>query len=166
MQRAKVSVRRADFDSPESKAKWLDSMATFDAWQSAYSTSKASPYYIARFFAQAPCYDPNDYEPLASDFQVYVRDSIKYIHDPVVEEFSSSEEVIERGFGDCDDKARLFVCLCRTVGIPARIVPVFNGPMFVHVRAEVFLRNKWRPVELIVRDLPIGKLPHRNDILV
>jgi transglutaminase-like putative cysteine protease len=155
-------VRRVDFASAEAKAKWIDAKASIDAWRCPLVRD------IARRFAQAPCYDPNDLEPLARDLFEFVRDAIKYIKDPLVEELSDSQQVLEQGFGDCDDKARLYVALCRSVGITARIRPVFDGPeSFVHVQAEVYLPRKgWRVCDLIVRDLPLGSLPTRGALLV
>jgi transglutaminase-like putative cysteine protease len=154
-------VRSIVFDSADDKARWLDAMATLDARLPLVRE-------VARRFAKAPVHDPNNPEALARDFARFVRDAIKYVKDPAGEELSDAEQTLRQGYGDCDDKARLFVALCRSMQIMARIRPcagvdVRDPDDFVHVQAEVKNdRGGWDVVELIVRGLDYGKLPKRG----
>lgn len=143
-------TRTVLFADPVSKARWLDAMCTLDARLPVTRR-------IARSFAAH--IDPNDREALARDLHAFVRDSIRYVRDPAGEEFSDSDVILDAGFGDCDDKARLFVALCRSVGLLARILPCFIGGAFVHVQAQVDFGEGWTVAELIVRDIPLGDLP-------
>jgi transglutaminase-like putative cysteine protease len=142
-------VRTVVFRGPDEKAAWLDAMATLDA---RLPETRA----LARRFATARYADPNDLGMVARQIARFVRDSIRYVRDPAGEEFSDSDRILLRGYGDCDDKARLFVALCRSVGIAARTRPCFEGDDFVHVQAEVFIDGSWQVVELIVKDLEVG----------
>jgi hypothetical protein len=113
----------------------------------------------------------------------FVRDKIHYEKDFQVsrgargEEFADSETTVRRGYGDCDDKARLFVALMRAaeitkpMGTQARIRAVFRKhPLdFVHVQAEVrFPGSKrtrtadddgWILAELILKGCELGQNP-------
>lgn len=146
-------TRSVVFRDAMSKARWIDAMCTLDARLPLVRE-------MARRFARAR--DPNDAEGLARDLHAFVRDAIRYVRDPAGEELSDAETVIDRGYGDCDDKARVFVALCRSVGIPARIRPCFRGDDFVHVQAEVLVDGRVLVAELIVRDLPLGELPRKG----
>lgn len=113
--------------------------------------------------------DANRYDLLAADLARLVRDGMRYVRDPGAEEFADAETALRRGFGDCDDKARTYVALCRACGVTARIRPVFLGPAFVHVQAEVQYPGSehhpqaqaggWLVVELILRDVNVGDDP-------
>lgn len=117
------------FEDAWRKAKWLDAAASFDAIQPLVR-SLAARFAVSR--------GPNDIEGQAIDITAFVRDSIRYVRDPNREEFSDASVVLSRGFGDCDDKARLLVALLRAVAIEARIRPVFNARGdFYHVQAEI-----------------------------
>jgi transglutaminase-like putative cysteine protease len=142
------------------KAQWLDSMATLDA-------RLPEVRQLARTIAMAPIHDPNDREALARDIHGWVRDCIKYIRDPAGEELSDAQQTLLQGFGDCDDKARLFVALCRSVGIDARIRPCFSGDNFVHVQAEVNVGRpkRWMLAELIAQGVPLGANPPKKVVL-
>jgi transglutaminase-like putative cysteine protease len=119
---------------------------------------------FARRVAMSPLHDPNDQEALARDLHQFVRDCIKYIRDPAGEEFSDAQQVFQQGFGDCDDKVRLFVALCRSLGIEARVLPIFRGSDFVHVQAEVRVGDppRWMVAELIVKGIALGEHPRRK----
>lgn len=70
-------------------------------------------------------------------------------------------DALKRGEDDCDAKARLFVALCRVVGIPANVVPWWTktDPRdLAHVSAEVLLGGKWRPVELTLARARLDEL--------
>lgn len=154
------TVRTVTFPDAMSKARWIDAMATLDA---RFPTVRE----FARRIAMAPIHDPNDQEALARDFHGFVRDSIRYVRDPAGEELSDSEQILNQGYGDCDDKARLFVALCRSIGIKARIRPCFKGEDFVHVQAEVFVGRpaRWVLAELIQRDVALGEKPRSRGML-
>lgn len=161
-------TRTTVFRGPDEKAAWLDTMATLDA---RLPETRA----LARRFAMGRYADPNELGALARQFHRFVRDSIKYVRDPASEEFADSDTILLRGYGDCDDKARLFVALCRSAGIAARIRPCFVGDDFVHVQAEVLLSQRtgeegaacfhesgscgWCVSELIVRSVDLGENP-------
>lgn len=119
-----------------------------------------------------PC-SPNRPDLIADMIFRFVRDVVRYMPDPASEEFSDAEEVLRSGFGDCDDKARAFVALCRSVRLEARIRPVLRegpfGPEFTHVQAEVrwpgsYTHTKagaggWLTAELILADCNLGDEP-------
>ena len=69
---------------------------------------------------------------------------------------------LERGTDDCDAKARLFVALCLSQNIPARMLPRWIGGNLRHVSAEVFVRGplersaRWWPVETILDRARLG----------
>ncbi len=91
----------------------------------------------------------------------FVRKVIRYMPDPSSEEFSDGEEILRQGFGDCDDKVRLFVALVRSVNsnnqVEAHVRPVLrevegDDPDFVHVQAVV----RWPGSYLRADALPGG----------
>lgn len=70
-------------------------------------------------------------------------------------------DALVRGVDDCDAKARLFVALCRAVGLAANVVPWWTKtepPDLAHVSAEVLLGSKWRPVELTLSRARLDEL--------
>ena len=77
-------------------------------------------------------------------------------------------DALRRGDDDCDAKARLFVALCLAAGLVARMVgrwkvyPVTErtpkGRTLIHVSAEVFVADKWQPVELTLSRARIGEM--------
>lgn len=153
--------RRIVWANAAAKAQWIDGMAFTDA--------KLSP--VRAFAARcAFAFDPNDRLGLARTLQRFVRDSIKYVPDPTFEEISDSQTILERGWGDCDDKARLFTSLARAVGLDARVRPVEDEEgLFYHVQCEVRFAGSermrgaqpggWLVVELILRDCDLGDTP-------
>jgi transglutaminase-like putative cysteine protease len=96
--------------------------------------------------------NPNRPDLLAEAIFNYCQRAIRYVKDPASEEFSDAEQVLRDGFGDCDDKCRVFVALARSVGLEARIRPVLApdpedpaaGPDFVHVQAECRYPGSYR----------------------
>lgn len=172
------TVRVLTFKSLEAKARWLDAAASLDALRGEVQRQ-------AKRFILIP-----DAEARVRAIQRWVRDAIKYQYDFRVsqgmpgEEFADTTSTIERGFGDCDDKARAFVALVRAAemlagemgkprGTMARIRPVFAkepDDRFVHVQAEVAWpgstrhenamgKEGWLLAELIVRGCEIGQDP-------
>jgi transglutaminase-like putative cysteine protease len=79
-----------------------------------------------------------------------------------IEVLDSSAVALQRGYGDCDVKARLFVALCLATGVPAEIEPVFRGENgFPHVRARVRTPDgrRWQTADPTIVNSTIGKLP-------
>lgn len=154
--------RKIQFATLEEKARWLDANASLDADLSYVRQ-------VAGRFARA--FNPNDHEALARSLHRFVRDGIRYVPDPGEEEFADSETILKRGYDDCDGKSRLFVALCRAVGLEARIVPVFkpHPDRFVHVQAEVRWKGSqavrgaepggWLLAELILKNCALGQAP-------
>ncbi len=157
-----MKERTISFSSLEEKARWLDAAASLDA-----------NLKIVRDLAQryAGAVNPNEHERLARGLHQFVRDGVRYVHDPGHEEFADSGVILRRGFDDCDGKARLFVALCRVVGLEARIRPVFRAHpnRFVHVQAEVrwpgsqsvkgAAADGWILAELILKGCELGQDP-------
>lgn len=170
---ANSSVRVLTFKSLEDKANWLDANASLDALRGEVQNQ-------AQRFILIP-----DAEARTRAIQRWVRDAIRYQYDFRLsqnlpgEEFADTTTTIERGFGDCDDKARAFVALVRAAEMLAplhtagRIRPVFARvpeDRFVHVQAEVkwpgSARHEntmgpkgWLLAELIVKGCEIGQDP-------
>lgn len=81
------------------------------------------------------------------------------------EVFQAPSVTLARGFGDCDDSARLLVVLAREEGYPARLVYFMQGGQPAHVCAQVFLRGAWRWAETSI-DARFGEHPfHASDRL-
>jgi hypothetical protein len=81
-----------------------------------------------------------------------------------VELLDSSAVGFQRGYGDCDLKARVFVALCLAADVPAEIEPVFRGEDgFPHVRARVLDvdGSRWETADPTVVNSSIGRLPRR-----
>lgn len=160
------------FESLKEKAQWLDSAASLDALR------KDVQEHTKRFMGFS---EP---EARTRAIQRWVRDNIKYQYDFRLstgrrgEEFADSSTLIKRGYGDCDDKARIFVALVRAIemvkplAVRARIRPIFTKHPyeFVHVQAEVKWPRSvlhensqgpkgWLLAELIVKDCEIGQNP-------
>ena len=149
----------------EDKAHWLDAAASRDAMRGGVRRVAA---WFARGYPTA--------EGRTRAIQRWVRDRIRYVYDFRVsqdargEEFADAETTIERGYEDCDGKARTFVALVRAaeairrLGVVARIRPVFRrAPAyeFVHVQAEVSWPGGpgWLLCELILAGCEIGQNP-------
>jgi hypothetical protein len=81
-----------------------------------------------------------------------------------IELLDSSSVGFQRGYGDCDLKARIFVALCLAAQVPAEIEPVFRGANgFPHVRARVLRpdASRWETADPTVVNSTIGHLPSR-----
>ena len=166
-----VTVRVIKFKTLEEKAHWLDAASSLDALR--YGTQAVAK----RFTYQ------KDPELRARAIHRFVRDKIHYEHDfrtstnQPGEEFADPSTLIKRGYGDCDDKARMFVALMRAaeivdpVGTEARIRAVFekDPKAFVHVQAETRFPNSkrvknampdgWILAELILKGCELGQNP-------
>lgn len=164
--------RTLAWDTLEEKARWLDAAASLDALRGQVQA-------FARRFLHYPTA-----EARTRALQRWVRDNVRYQYDfrSLVgfpgEEFSDSSSTLDRSFGDCDDKARLFVALVRAAEMlkplfaRARIRPIFAqvpDERFVHVQAEVkwprselhenAMGGGWLLAELIVKGCEIGQNP-------
>lgn len=148
------------FPGPVEKARWLDSGASLD--------TRLDP--VRQKAHQIASARGNQLDLIARDFHHFVRDRIRYVADPGMEEFADSEEILARGFDDCDGKSRLFCALCRCWSIPCEIRPVFSSPRdFVHVQCVVrwpgserhprAMDGGWLLAELILRWCEIGDNP-------
>lgn len=158
-----TQTRPVTFRNWEAKAQYLDGVTWDDSRRP-----------LVRDMARriAGNIDPNRRDLQAERIFQFCKRSIRYVHDPASEEFSDAEAILLQGFGDCDDKARLFVALCRSMQIEACVRPVLaessdeDDPDFVHVQAYVrwpgsYLNPKsgrggWLVVELILRDAELG----------
>lgn len=92
----------------------------------------------------------------------FVRDSIRYVRDPVDAELVQTPEATLRiGQGDCDDKATLLAALLKSIGHPARFVALdLTGDGFSHVLVETKISSTgedakdWMPLETIIDVAP------------
>jgi transglutaminase-like putative cysteine protease len=66
-------------------------------------------------------------------------------------------EALGRGLDDCDAKARIFPALCLAAGIPAEMVPRWEGEKLAHVSARVWITGGWPPVETILARARLGE---------
>jgi hypothetical protein len=142
---AGITRERVVFGSAVEKARWLGEAARRDA---------ELPFvrWAARTIA-SPDAGPIE---CAEAFFRYCRDGIAFVDDPGdFETFESSDVILERGYDDCDGKARCFVALCLARGIPARVRNIFGGEDdYYHVQAEVRLPHS----EVLPAALPGGWL--------
>lgn len=91
----------------------------------------------------------------------YVRDDIRYIHDPVdVEKVQSPDLTIAIGAGDCDDKSVLSGALLEALGHPVRLVALrFDGHAnFSHVLTYTRIGPRWVGLEC-TEPWPLGQVP-------
>jgi len=169
---ADSTTRVLTFPTLDEKAAWLDGAASLDALRGQVQRH-------AKRFLALP-----DAEARTRAIQRWVRDNIGYQYDFRVsqgmpgEEFADTSSTLDRGFGDCDDKARAFVALVRAaemqrpLATAARIRPVFaHAPdeRFIHVQAEVkwprshlhenAMKDGWLLAEVIVKGCEIGQDP-------
>lgn len=80
-------------------------------------------------------------------------DYVKAVPEEEIKELTTASEVLERNAASCNGKSRLFVALCRSLEIPARVV----GGLILHPErkktshlwAEVQLNNIWIPFDAL-----------------
>jgi transglutaminase-like putative cysteine protease len=161
-------ARQVVFPSREAKARYMAEAAVHDAGDPAIRS-------WARQFTSLP--------PAARAEAIlrFVQRCIRYTRDPAwydkagrrhgIELLDSSSVGLQRGYGDCDLKARLFVALCLASGLRARIDPVFEGTEgFPHVRARVYMPSgetgagEWEVADPTIVNSSVGKLPPRSQI--
>jgi hypothetical protein len=102
---------------------------------------------------------------------LYVRDDIKFGFPPEGD-FVKASQTIERGYGQCNTKAALFLALCKAIGIPARIhfslitrniqKGFFTGIAYwimprqiSHSWIEVEIEGRWRRIDTFINDLEL-----------
>lgn len=155
-----VRRNRRSFPTPQAKAAWLSSFAR---------QTGRDPRLTAFANRLTQHLDPNDTEGRVREIHRFVRDSIRYQHDPMYEQFAHPWVILNKGFDDCDGKSTLFVALLVSLGIDARIRPVYNAlGQFVHVqgeakwkRSERFPGNRggWVLAELTLKGVELGCSP-------
>ena len=59
----------------------------------------------------------------------------------------SEEELIESGFGWCNEQSRVFCCLAQIAGVPSRMVFAGSDKGWGHVTSEVLLESGWMLVD-------------------
>uniref|UniRef100_A0A2A4YUW7 Transglutaminase-like domain-containing protein n=1 Tax=OCS116 cluster bacterium TaxID=2030921 RepID=A0A2A4YUW7_9PROT len=101
----------------------------------------------------------------------YVRDDIVFAF-PDEGDLVKASETIQKGFGQCNTKATLFLALCKAAGIPSRIhyslisrdiqKGFFTGIAYwampkeiSHSWIEVEVDEKWRRIDTFINDLPL-----------
>mmetsp|Transcript_3679 Transcript_3679/g.5753 ORF Transcript_3679/g.5753 Transcript_3679/m.5753 type:complete len:802 (+) Transcript_3679:147-2552(+) len=87
----------------------------------------------------------------------WIHSHIEYSLDSMGLEIQTAAQVLQSGWGKCDEMSALFVSLCRSVGIPARFVSgwaytdnteLFDSRWGGHVWAESYVGNEWIPVDV------------------
>lgn len=109
-----------------------------------------------------------DYFAYAEAIHLWVRDQIRYVHDPVGQETLSypEETAFNSKAGDCDDKTILEIAMLGSVGL--RAWPVVIGTQQPGAYSHVYLRlqlppgkgrhaGKIIPADPIMREWPLGK---------
>jgi len=106
-------------------------------------------------------------EKISSIFY-YVRDDIKFAF-PEEGDFVPASKTIEYGYGQCNTKSTLFLALCKSLGIPARIHfslikrdiqrGLFSGIIFLlmpkeisHSWVEIKIEGKWIKTDSFIND--------------
>jgi hypothetical protein len=151
-------ARWVTFPDREAKAAYMQAAAEDDRWDPAVIFS------AARFMRL-----PRAARPAA--ILLFVQLCVRYERDPAthdaagarhgIELLDSSAVGLNRGYGDCDLKARLFVSTCLASGCRAKIDPVFTGENgFTHVRAVVWVDGPgWQVADPTIVNSKIGWLP-------
>lgn len=152
--------------APQPKA-----LAKFNALQALAHRDAIDPAIVAFASRLAAPHAPDDWHSIAREIFAFVRDGIRYQHDPDRrEELAPARVVLGRGWDDCDGKARLAVALMRSVGLDAQLVPLFRRGQLAHVSIRVRFPGSeriagsvagWIPGELTVRGVGLGDNPRR-----
>ncbi len=131
----RAHVREVLFPNREAKATYMAEAAVHDS-------------HDPRVLAWVPVFRQLPLDERAGAILRFCQKCIRYTRDPGIidpdgtrhgiEVLDSSAVGLDRGYGDCDLKARLFVALCLASSLDAAIQPVFSGKNgFPHVRARV-----------------------------
>jgi transglutaminase-like putative cysteine protease len=129
------------------------------------------PAVVALASRIAKPYRPDDWRGIAGEIFRFVRDGIRYQHDPdKQEEFADAVTILSRGWDDCDGKAKLTVALMRALGLDAEIVPHWSAGQLAHVSIRVRFPGSsrlpgnvrgWLYGETTVRGSDLGDNPRR-----
>jgi len=93
----------------------------------------------------------------------WVRDRVRFVRDPAgVEWLQAPRYTLERGYGDCDDKATALAAMLLAVGHPAalRLRAVgFRSGTLSHVYVLAKLAGRWVPLDPTWAGTPFGEAP-------
>lgn len=100
---------------------------------------------------------------LARDGIEYESDIKQFSHEDIAgvtrhPEPDDAIDAYERGFDDCDAKARFFVALCLARGFKARLWPLWKNGALQHVASEVLWNDHWRHAETILARARFGEM--------
>lgn len=108
----------------------------------------------------APAHD--SVAALAAVFR-YVRDRIRFVHDPVgTQAIQSPRATLELGAGNCAQRATLLAAMARSIGIPSqlRFRVIAANPRFPrsfsHVYVVASARGREIPLDPTYRENPMG----------
>jgi len=80
----------------------------------------------------------DDWRARAREIHRFVRDGVRYQHDPDRrEQLADPRATLWRGYDDCDGKATSSMALMNAVGIEADIWPLWKGDTLAHVQNAV-----------------------------
>jgi hypothetical protein len=82
----------------------------------------------------------------------FVRDNIRYVHDPSREYIMSPHETLLGKAGDCDDMAVLLVNLEKAIGQEVRYA---SAPQ--HLYLEVRIKDRWLPLDPTCKECDFGE---------
>lgn len=99
---------------------------------------------------------------VARDWIVQKTDTVRVGHEDIAgftrpPTHDDAVDAVVRGVDDCDAKARVFVALCLAAGVPAEMVPHWDGEYLRHVSARAGLKGAWFPVELTLSRARLGE---------
>lgn len=105
----------------------------------------------------------NDWDKVQAMFQ-FVRDNVKYKEELAEKPIRGALAAIRNQEGDCEDMCALFIAMCRSQDVPARLVRVPG-----HCYAEFFLwddkdQGHWFPAQ-VAGDDPLGGISDTRVIL-
>ncbi len=83
-----------------------------------------------------------DARAIAREVHAFVLRRVRWVREKI-ETFQSSAETLKRGFGDCDDHARLIFALLRAAGVRARIVILDRDGEPAHAVTQALLPEGW-----------------------
>src|SRR3954468_4160487 len=100
---------------------------------------------------------------VAKDGVEYESDIKQFGHEDIAgvtraPEPTDATDAYDRGYDDCDAKARLFVALCLARGFEARLWPLWKEGELSHVAGEVKLNGKWTHAETILARAVFGEM--------
>jgi transglutaminase-like putative cysteine protease len=110
---------------------------------------RANPAVLTKARALTQSLRQKDYYGEIRVLHEFVRDSIRYVKDPVgVETVATPDQTLAIGQGDCDDKAVLVASLLEALGHDCRFVAVgFTPGEFTHVLVQTRAGPGWVNVE-------------------